>query len=98
MNQSFFDTRRNERGGARAKFIIAITVFVIVIYAGYMYVPVALDSYYFKDLMQNKVDMAAAQGKNAEWARDQIVKSEPENHVPADAVITPTEQDNRIQM
>jgi hypothetical protein len=97
MNQSFM-TRDNQRGNARLKFIIAITVFVVVVYAGYMYVPVALDSYYFKDVMQNKVDLAAAQGYDTNWVRDQILKSEAENHVPADALITPQQKDNRMEV
>jgi hypothetical protein len=91
-------TRNNERGNARLKFIIAITVFVVVVYVGYMYVPVALDSYYFKDVMQNKVDLAAAQGYDTNWVRDQILKSEAENHVPADALITPQQKDNRMEV
>ena len=98
MHQSFLDTRADERGGARVKFVIAVAVFAIVVYTGYLYVPVAIDSYYFKDVMQNKVDMAAAQGFDTTWVRDQLFKSEPDNHVPADAVITPSQQENRMQV
>ena len=47
---------RNEQGGARLKFIVFIAVFAVILYAGYMYIPVAIDAYYFKDVMQNKVD------------------------------------------
>jgi hypothetical protein len=98
MNKDRIFHRQNERGGARLKFIIAIVVFAVVIYVGYQYVPVAIDAYYFKDSMQNKVDMAAAQGYEPTWVTEQLVKSEPEYHVPPDAVITPGRNDNRIEV
>lgn len=96
MNQNFFRSRRDERGGARLKFIIAITVFAIVVYVGYMYVPVAIDAYYFKDVMQSKVDLAATQGYEAAWLTDQLTKSKAEYHVPPEAVITPSRQENQM--
>jgi hypothetical protein len=76
---------RNEQGGARLKFIIFIAVFALILYAGYMYIPVAIDAYYFKDVMQNKVDLAVAQGFDGNWVREQLAKSGPEYHVPAEA-------------
>jgi hypothetical protein len=91
-------TRSSERGGARLKFIIAITVFAVVVYVGYQYVPVAIDAYYFKDVMQNKVDLAATQGYETTWITEQLVKSRAEYHVPENAVILPTRQDNQMQV
>jgi hypothetical protein len=88
----------NERGGARLKFIIAITVFAVVVYVGYMYVPVAVDAYYFKDAMQNKVNLAATQGYETTWIQDQLEKSRAEFNVPSDAIITPARQDNQMQV
>jgi len=87
---------QNEQGGARLKFIIFIAVFAAILYAGYLYIPVAIDSYYFKDVMQNKVDLAAAQGFDGNWVREQLAKSGPEYHVPAEAVITPSTKESRI--
>lgn len=98
MDKKAFPYRQGERGGARLKFIIAITVFGAVVYGGYLYLPVAYDAYYFKDVMQNKVDMAVTQGYEPAWVKDQLVKSGPEYHVPADAIITPTQQDNRVEV
>lgn len=98
MNRQFLFARQDERGGARLKFVIAIAVFAVVIYVGYLYVPIAVDAYYFRDVMQNKVNMAAAQGNEAGWVRDQLVKSGPEYHVPTDAIITPAQKDNRIEV
>ena len=98
MKQRFFFASQDERGGARLKFVIAIAVFAIVAYTGYLYLPVAVDAYYFKDVMQNKVDLAAAQGYETGWVKDQLTKSEPEYHVPTDAIITPAQKDGRIEV
>ena len=89
-------TTSSERGGARLKFIIAITVFAVVVYVGYLYIPIAVDAYYFKDVMQNKVDLAATQGYETNWVRDQLDKSKAEYHVPPEAIIAPTKQDNQM--
>src|SRR5438445_12670732 len=84
--------QRGEQGGARLKFIIALVAFAIVIYAGYMYIPVAYDAYYFKDVMKNTVDMAAAQGRDTSWLTDQLKKTETDYHVPANAIIAPAQK------
>lgn len=98
MNRDELLQRQGEQGGARLKFIIAMVIFALIIYVGYMYVPVAVDAYYFKDVMQNKVDVAVTQGYEASWVRDQLVKSEAEYHVPSNAVITPAQKDNRVEV
>ena len=89
--------QRSERGGAQLKLIIFVAVIVAVGYAGYMYIPVAVDAYYFKDAMQNKVNLAAAQGYDTAWLADQVSKSKNEFHVPDDAVITPSQNEGRMQ-
>src|SRR5260370_35021755 len=90
--------KSNERGGARLKFVIAIAVFAIVIYAGYLYLPVAVDAYYFKDVMQNKVDVAVTQGYEAPWDSDHLKKTAAEFHVPDNAIISPTLNDSRVEV
>jgi hypothetical protein len=90
--------RPSERGGARAKFIVFIAVFAILVYVGFMYIPVAVDAYYFKDVMQSKVDAAAVQGFDASWVTDQLKKSQREYNVPDEAVISPTTKDNRVEV
>ena len=90
--------RNSELGGARLKLIIALAVIAIVGYTGYLYLPVAVDAYYFKDAMQNKVNMAAAQGHDASWISDQLSKSKAEFHVPDDAVITPAQKEGRMEV
>jgi hypothetical protein len=86
----------SERGGARLKFIIAMTIFAVVVYVGYMYVPIAVDAYYFKDAMQNKVNQAAVQGYETTWVTEQLEKSKPEFHVPPEAIITPGRNDTQM--
>lgn len=88
----------SERGSARLKFIIVLVISIVIIYVGYMYVPVAYGAYQFKDVMQTKVDACATQGYNPSWATDQLVKSEADYGVPADAVITSTSRDGRIEV
>jgi hypothetical protein len=91
-------TDNNERGGARVKLIAFLVIFGLVVYAGYLYVPIALDAYYFKDEMQKKVDLAATQGKDTAWVGEQLKKSGAEYHVPADAIIAPTQNENRMEV
>lgn len=98
MNHQTRLHNRGERGGARLKFIIFLVMVVIVVYAGYMYIPVAIDAYYFKDAMQNKVNLAAAQGHDAAWLSEQISKSKSEHNVPDDAVITPAQKEGRVEL
>lgn len=98
MNENVFLSRHGERGGARLKLIVFLAIFAIVVYVGYLYVPVAVDAYQFKDVMQNKVDLAATQGYDANWVRDQLTKSSPDYHVPAEATIAPAQRDNRVEV
>lgn len=88
----------NEQGGARLNLLIALAVFAIAGYAAFLYIPVAVDAYYFKDAMQNKVNLAAAQGYDAAWLGDQVSKSKGDYHVPDDALITPSQAEGRMQV
>ena len=91
--------RTSERGSARLKFLlVVVAVLAVVAYAGYLYVPVAYNAYLFKDLMQQKVNAAVALGHPPLWVKDQLVKSAPEYEIPPDAEITPTVQDNRMEV
>lgn len=90
--------RRSEEGGARLKFLIVLAIIAAVAYAGYQFIPVAYSYYQIKDLMQHDVDTAVAMGKPASWIKEQLVKSSAEYDIPADAVITPNQQDNRMEV
>ncbi len=87
----------NERGGARVKLIVFLLIFAVILYAGYLYIPVTVDAYYYKDTMQNLVNQAAAQGSDPTWLKAQLVKNGPDYHVPPDATITTSMQDKRLQ-
>ena len=91
-------TRRSERGGARLKFLIVVAILGALAYAGYQILPIFYQDFQIKDLMQHDVDTAVALGKPATWVKEQLVKSSPEYGIPADAVITPTQQDNRLEV
>ena len=88
--------RSNERGSARLKFLLVMIIIAAVAYGGYVFIPVAYQAYLFKDLMQHDVDVAASQGYKPSWVGEQLTKSLPEYEIPQDAIITPTQLDNRI--
>jgi len=90
--------RSGERGSANLKFLIVMAILVTSAYAGYLYVPVAFQANTFKDLMQHYADVAAAQGYPPSWAGEQLVKSAAEYQVPANAIITPVQRDNRVEI
>jgi hypothetical protein len=90
--------RSGERGSANLKFLIVMAILVASAYAGYLYVPVAFQANTFKDLMQHYADVAGAQGYPPSWAGEQLMKSAPEYQIPANAIITPAQRDNRIEV
>lgn len=90
--------RASEQGGARLKFLIVAATIAVVAYAGYQFIPVAYQAYQLKDLMQHDVDTAAAMGKPPAWVKEQLVKSSADYGIPADAVIEPQQQDNRMEV
>jgi len=93
-----FLTRRGERGGANAKLLIFLVLTGALIYGGYLYLPVAYDAYLFKDLMQHNVDVAVTQGYQPSWVQDQLTKSMAEYNVPPNAIITPVQRDQRVEV
>jgi hypothetical protein len=90
--------RTTERGSARLKFLMVIAVIGIIAYTGYLYVPVAYEAYLLKDLMQHDVDLAATQGYPPSWVKDQLTKAGKDYDVPPDAVINPTQRENRVEV
>ena len=90
--------RSSERGSASLKFVIVMLIIGASAYAGYIYIPIAYRAHTFRDLMQHYVDVASAEGKPPAWAGEQLMKSFAEYEVPANALITPTKRDNRIEV
>jgi hypothetical protein len=95
MNQL---ANKSERGGARLKFLVVMAIILVGAYSAYQFIPLAYQSYQLKDLMQHDVDTAVALGKPASWVQDQLVKSSQEYGIPTNAVITPLQEDNRVQV
>ena len=90
--------RTAERGSARLKFLVVIAVIGIVAYTAYKYVPVAYDAYMLKDVMQHNVDVAVTQGYPASWIKEQLTKAGKEYGVPPNAVIEPTQREQRMEV
>jgi hypothetical protein len=90
--------RSGERGNANLKFLIVITILCASAYAGYLYIPVAFEATTYKDVMQHYADVAAAQGYPPSWVTEQLTKNGPEYNIPANAIITPAQRDNRIEV
>ena len=92
-------TRRSgERGSATLKFLIVMVILAATAYGAYLYVPVAFQAKAYKDLMQHYADVAAAQGYPPSWAGEQLMKSGAEYDVPSNAIITPAQRDNRVEV
>ena len=90
--------RSGERGSATLKFVVVMAIMCSVAYAGYLYVPVAYQANTFKELMQHYADVAVAQGYAPSWSEEQLRKSAPEYQIPANAIITSAQRDNRIEV
>lgn len=90
--------RSGERGSSRLKFLIVMAIIGCVGYGAYLYIPVRYHAYLYKDLMQQFVDVASAQGKPPTWVAEQLTKNAEEYDVPSDAIITPAASDSRVQV
>jgi hypothetical protein len=90
--------RTGERGSANLKFLTVMAILAATAYAGYLYVPVAFQANAYKDLMQHYADVAVAQGYSPSWAGEQLMKSGAEYNIPANAIITPVQRDNRVEI
>ena len=91
-------SNKSEQGGARLKFLVVVAIIFIGAYSAYQFIPLAYQSYQLKDLMQHDVDTAVALGKPASWVQEQLVKSSQDYGIPANAIITPLQEDNRVQV
>ena len=90
--------RKQERGGAQLKFLLVMAFMGATAYAGYLYVPVAFQSYAQRDFMQHCVDVAATQGYPDSWVVQQMTKNAAEYNIPSDAVITAVLRENRVEL
>ncbi len=75
-------SKAGERGSARLNFFLFMVVVIVGAYVSYLSLPVAYN----------------AQGYPANWVNDQLKKSASEYGIPADAEITASPLDQRIQV
>ena len=90
--------RSGERGSASLKFLIVMALLGSCAYAGYLYVPVAFQANAYKDLMQHYADVASTQGYSPAWVSEQLMKSGAEYGIPENAIITPAQRDQRLEV
>ena len=86
-----------ERGGARLKLLIFLTVAALIGYSLYQYVPVALQGYQFRDYMQSIVDRGALTGQTAAWVESQLRAAGEEYGVPREATISAQQREGRLE-
>lgn len=93
-------SRHGELGGSRVKFLIVIAIIGVVAYVAYQYVPVAIQSYQLKDMMQQTVNTAAVQGQSLDLVKKQLYNNAVDYGAPSDPSQTRVEvssSDNRYQ-
>jgi hypothetical protein len=78
--------------------LIVMVVLVAGAYAGYLYIPVAYQAHTYKELMQHYADVAVARGYPPAWAGEHLLKDGAEYEVPTNAIITPSQRDNRVEV
>jgi hypothetical protein len=93
-------SRKGERGEGRLKFLIVLAVLVLLGYCAYQYVPVAVNAYQFKDVMQQTVNNAAVQNQvTSESIRKTLLERAQEYGAPPPPAtqVFVTQQDGRWQ-
>lgn len=104
MTKPFASTAaaRRASGAARIRLIIVLVIVALVGYMGYQYIPVAYQAYTFKKFMSESAEKAAAAplptDQKGAWIANQLRASFKDYGVPADAKITHTFQDNRMEV
>lgn len=87
----------SERGGARLSMLLTLFAVTVVGYGISSYAPVAYRAAEYKDEMQKKVDQAAAANQTGEWVGTQLRAAAHDYDIPADAKITASVRDGRIE-
>jgi hypothetical protein len=91
--------RRGERGEARLKFIVVVAVLALAAYSGYQYIPVAIQAYQYKDIMQQTVNTAAMQPQTSDGLKRLLTERALEYGAPPPpaTLVEVTQQDGRWQ-
>lgn len=86
----------SEHGGTRLNLLIVVFIISVIGYGVASYAPTVYKAMEYKDVMQSKVDQAAAFGRTGEWVSAQLRASAAEYDVPPDASITAGVRDRRM--
>lgn len=90
--------RYGERGEGRLKFLITLAILAVIGYCAYQYVPVAVQAYQFKDVMQQTVNTAALQSQTTGDSLKQLLTDRAKEYgapPPPATQIVVTQQDGR---
>lgn len=87
----------SEQGGARLNLLIVLFLITVAGYGVANSLPVYYQTLEYKDVMQSKVDQAAAYGHTGEWVSTQLRAEAIDYGVPPDAVITTNQRDGRVE-
>lgn len=89
---------RGERGEARLKFLIVLAILAVVGYCAYQYVPVAVQAYQLKDVMQQTVNTAALQSQTtSDSLKKTLTDRAQEYGAPPTTQVAVVQQDGRWQ-
>ena len=92
--------RHGERGEGRLKFLVVIAILAVIAYSAYQYVPVAIQSYQLKDVMQQTVNTAAVQSQTSTEALKKLITERALEYgapPPPATQVTVVQQDGRWQ-
>lgn len=91
--------RPGERGEGRLKFLVVVAILALVAYCAYQYVPVAVQAYQFKDIMQQTVNTAAMQPQTIDGLKKLLTERALEYGAPPPPAtqVEVTQQDGRWQ-
>jgi hypothetical protein len=76
--------RRGERGEGRMGTMFALAVLAVLIYLGFKVIPVMINTYAFRDFMEQEARFAALRNKDEELRKRLVVKAQ-ELDLPVDA-------------
>ena len=94
---AFARLHKDERGGSRLGFLVTLLLIALAGYSLMQYVPVAWNARLFRDVMQSKVDQAAALSKPTSWVTTQLRADMEDYSIPPGALVNVQRRDNRIE-
>jgi uncharacterized protein YpmS len=93
-------SRHGERGEGRLKFLIVLAILAVIGYSAYQYLPVAIQAYQLKDVMQQTVNTSAVQSQTTSESLKKLITERSQEYgapPPPATQVTVTQQDGRWQ-